>query len=84
MLLKIILWGIVIYYLYKFVFGVVLPVSKTAGEMKQKMNEMQKAQEQFLKQQQQKQEQFQQQQQAAQEKQKSKNGDYIEFEEINN
>jgi Sec-independent protein translocase protein TatA len=84
MLLKILLWGIVIYYLYKFVFGVVVPVSKTAGEMKQKMNEMQKAQEQFLKQQKQQQEQFQQQQQTAQDNLKPKKGDYIEFEEIKN
>ncbi|HNN32241.1 MAG TPA: hypothetical protein PKJ70_10155 [Chitinophagaceae bacterium] len=51
MLLKIILWGIVIYYLYKFVFGVVMPVSKATSDMKSKINEMQRAQEQFIKQQ---------------------------------
>ncbi|HMZ46799.1 MAG TPA: hypothetical protein PKG56_08415 [Chitinophagaceae bacterium] len=81
MLLKIILWGIVIYYLYKFVFGVVMPVSKATSDMKSKINEMQRAQEQFIKQQQQQQEQFQK-QKVHEENIHLKKGDYIEFEEI--
>jgi Sec-independent protein translocase protein TatA len=40
-LLKIVLWGIVLYYLYKFVFNVVVPVSKATSQMKSKMQQMQ-------------------------------------------
>lgn len=45
-LLKILLWAIVIYYIYKFVFGVVVPVSKAANQVKQTMQKMQEAQQQ--------------------------------------
>ncbi len=44
-LLKILLWGLVIYYLYKFVFGVVVPVSKAAKQMKNTVQKMQEAQQ---------------------------------------
>lgn len=74
-LLKILLWGIVIYYIYKFLFGVVVPVGKAAGEMKSKINEIKKEQEEFIKQQQQ-------QTQATQNNNSNNQGEYIEFEEI--
>jgi len=77
-LLKILLWGIVIYYIYKFLFGVVVPVGKAAGEMKSKINEIKKEQEEFIKQQQQQQQQT----QATQNNNSNNQGEYIEFEEI--
>ena len=52
-LLKILLWAIVIYYIYKFVFNVVMPVSKAAKQMKQTVQKMQDAQHQQQEQQQQ-------------------------------
>jgi Sec-independent protein translocase protein TatA len=77
-LLKILLWGIVIYYLYRFVFGVVVPVGKATNQMKSKIREMQDEQ---LRQQQQH-TQPQQQPTAQQQKAPADKGDYIEFEEI--
>jgi Sec-independent protein translocase protein TatA len=78
-MLKILLWGIVIYYLYRFVFGVVVPVGKATNQMKSKIKEMQD--EQIRQQQQRTQHQ---QQPTAQQQQKAptEKGDYIEFEEI--
>lgn len=79
-LLKILLWGIVLYYLYKFVFGVVVPVSKAANQMKQTVQKMQEAQ--------QKQHQTQQEETTIQQKNTTNSttetldADYIEFEEI--
>lgn len=78
MLLKYILWGFVIYLLYKFIFELVIPVGKATSQVKEKMREMQEQQAQ-------QQQQFQQQQQAPQQQQKAeppKGGDYIDFEEI--
>ena len=78
MLLKYLLWGIIIYYLYKFVFGVIIPVGKAANQMKGKVKEMQEAQ-------------MRQQQQAEQQKAPpqtkqatdvASKDDYIEFEEV--
>jgi len=77
-LMKILLWGIVLYYLYKFVFNVVVPVGKATNQMKGKIKEMQEEQ---LRQQQQ----TQHQQAAPQAKQQTTSnieGDYIEFEEV--
>ena len=78
-LFKVIIWGIIIYYIYKFVFGFVVPVSKAAGDMKDKISQMQKAQEQYIKQQQYNQQKTTTQVTTSNEK---NNGDYIEFEEI--
>lgn len=78
-LMKILLWGIVLYYLYKFVFNVVFPVGKATNQMKSKIKEMQDEQ---LRQQQQ---QTQQQQASSTIKQQAPTateGDYIEFEEV--
>jgi hypothetical protein len=80
-LLKILLWAFVLYYLYKFVFNVVVPVGKAANQMKSTVQKMQEAaQQQYQQQEQQK-------QQAEQVKQQTTvkpDADYIEFEEIKN
>jgi Sec-independent protein translocase protein TatA len=76
MLLKYIIWGFVIYLLYKFIFELVIPVGKATSQVKDKLREMQE---------QQAQQQFQQQQQAKPQQQQAepvKGGDYIEFEEV--
>ena len=44
-LFKIILWAFVLYYLYKFIFTLVLPVTKVAREMKSKVEQMQSMQQ---------------------------------------
>ena len=41
---KVLLWALAIYMLYRFIFGLVIPVSKTASQIKQKMSEMQQQQ----------------------------------------
>jgi hemolysin activation/secretion protein len=77
MLVKYIIWGFVIYLLYKFVFELVIPVSKATTQVKDKLREMQE---------QQAQQQYQQQQpvkpQQQQPSEPVKGGDYIEFEEV--
>ena len=74
---KIILWGLLIYMAYRFIFEFVVPVTKTANQLKRKMNEMQQNQA------------FQQDQQAASPAPEAKSApsapkrdDYIEFEEV--
>lgn len=42
---KVLLWALAIYMLYRFIFGLVIPVSKTASQIKRKMSEMQQQQE---------------------------------------
>jgi hypothetical protein len=77
MLVKYIIWGFVIYLLYKFVFELVIPVSKATTQVKDKLREMQE---------QQAQQQYQQQQRVKPQQQQPsepvKGGDYIEFEEV--
>jgi hemolysin activation/secretion protein len=77
MLVKYIIWGFVIYLLYKFVFELVIPVSKATTQVKDKLREMQE---------QQAQQQYQQQQPVKPQQQQPtepvKGGDYIEFEEV--
>jgi hypothetical protein len=41
---KVLLWALAIYLLYRFIFGLVIPVSKTASQIKRKMSEMQQQQ----------------------------------------
>lgn len=78
-LLKILLWAFVLYYLYKFVFNVVVPVGKAANQMKTTVQKMQEAaQQQYQQQEQQKQ----QAEQAKQQATVQHDADYIEFEEI--
>lgn len=74
-LLKILLWAFVLYYLYKFVFGVVVPVGKAANQMKTTVQKMQEAA-------QQQEQQKQQAEQARQQATVKHDADYIEFEEI--
>jgi hypothetical protein len=76
---KVLLWALAIYMLYRFIFGFVIPVSKTASQIKQKMSEMQQQQA------------FQQQEYARQQEQPqqkstvnptAKKDDYLDFEEV--
>ncbi len=74
---KIILWGLLIYLAYRFIFEFVVPVTKTANQLKRKMNEMQQNQA------------FQQHQHAGSPAPEAKSSpsapkrdDYIEFEEV--
>ena len=79
---KLIIYGILLYLLYKFVFELVIPVSKATTQVKDKLKEMQ---EQQMRQQQQYEKQQAQAQQAQSQQAKqgdAKTGDYIEFEEV--
>lgn len=76
---KVLLWAFAIYLLYRFIFGLVIPVSRTASQIKQKMSEMQQHQA------------FQQQEYARQQEQPQqkqtpvssvKKDDYLDFEEV--
>jgi len=73
-MLKLIVWGFIIYLIYKFVFELVVPVSKATTQMKEKIKEMQEAQ----------QRQYQQQQPSrpTQTPSSPKEGDYIDYEEV--
>ena len=76
---KLIIYGILLYLLYKFVFELVIPVSKATTQVKDKIKEMQ---EQQMKQQQQQQAQAAQAQAQQAKQPEVKGGDYIEFEEV--
>lgn len=80
---KLIIYGILLYLLYKFVFELVIPVSKATSQVKDKLKEMQ---EQQLRQQQQYQQQqaqaAQAQAQQAKQAETKTGGDYIDFEEV--
>ena len=78
---KMIIYGFLIYLLYKFVFELVIPVSKATSQVKDKIREMQEQQQAQQRQQQQQQAAPTQQTQAAKEP-GTKSGDYIEFEEM--
>ena len=78
---KIIIYGFLIYLLYKFIFELVIPVSKATSQVKDKMREMQQMQEQ----QQAQQQQYNRPQASAAASQPvtpKKDDDYIEFEEV--
>ena len=73
---KFIIYGFLIYLLYKFIFELVIPVSKASSQVKDKIKEMQEqqnAQQQYRNQQAQTQQ---------TEVPKPKRDDYIEFEEV--
>ena len=74
---KIILYGFLIYLLYKFIFDLVIPITKATSQVKDKLREMEE---------QQRTQQYQQQQpvapQQTPEATKKKEGDYIEYEEV--
>lgn len=77
-MLRILLIGLGIYLLYRFVFHFLLPVSRAAGAMKQRMNEFQQQMNQRAQEFQQKT----QPQQPQPAQSATKGGDYIEFEEV--
>jgi hypothetical protein len=76
MLLKLILWGLLIYVIYKVVFQFVLPVYNTTRELKKGFREMQQKMNEQMKQQQQA--------STATQPQAPKEpvGEYIDFEEV--
>ena len=78
-MIKVLGYILLFYILYKIIFDFILPVSKATSQVKDKIREMQHAQEEQVK--------HQQQQAANREEQQkqstaAKGGDYIEFEEI--
>ncbi len=76
MTFELLLWGLLIYFAYRFIFGFLLPIGKATRQMRQKMQEMQQAVHQ------QQEAQHQTTTQATQHKQSPVEGDYIEFEEV--
>ncbi len=77
-MMKLIIWGIVIYLLYKFIFGFVIPVSRATRQIKSKIREAQANQQRF---------QEQQSQQAANQQFQRKepppsDAEYIDYEEV--
>lgn len=77
MLLRYLLYGLVLYFLFRFIFRFVIPVTKAARSMKKQMNEFQARM-----QEQQQQHAAPQQPQASKQPLTPKEGDYIEFEEV--
>ena len=76
---KLIIYGFLIYLLYKFIFELVIPVSKATSQVKDRMREMQRMQEEQLAQQQR----YNSQATASEPVKASKrDDDYIEFEEV--
>ena len=73
---KMIIYGFLIYLLYKFIFELVIPVSKVTSQVKDKIKEMQEQQN--------AQQQYQNQQTRTQQTEvpKRKGDDYIDFEEV--
>ncbi|GAC1397116.1 MAG: hypothetical protein NVSMB63_17560 [Sediminibacterium sp.] len=76
---KMIVYGFLIYLLYKFIFELVVPVSKATTQMKEKLEEMQRQQ---ARQQQAQQEQQVPPQQTTTAASTGKDSDYIEYEEV--
>ncbi|MFN5134305.1 MAG: hypothetical protein ACK5DG_03240 [Chitinophagaceae bacterium] len=74
-MLRILLIGLGIYLLYRFIFGFLIPVTKVAGTMKKRMNEFQDQMNQRA-------QEFQRQTTPQQSQASPKGGDYIEFEEV--
>ncbi len=75
-MLRILLIGLLIYILYRFIFHFLIPVSRVAGDMKKRMNA-------FQEQMNEKAQEFQRQAAPQQQPQPaSKGGDYIDFEEV--
>ena len=74
-MLRILLIGLGIYLLYRFVFHFLIPVTKVAGTMKKRMNEFQDQMNQRT-------QEFQRQTTPQQQQSTPKSGDYIEFEEV--
>jgi hypothetical protein len=78
-MLKMIFWGLIVYALYRFIFGIVIPVTKTTKAVKQQMEAMQRQAQQHA------QAQGYQQPKTAPStppNAPSEKGDYIDFEEV--
>jgi uncharacterized protein YybS (DUF2232 family) len=74
-MMRILLIGLGIYLLYRFVFHFLIPVTRVAGTMKQRMNEFQQQMNQRANE-------FQQKASPQQQQTTPKGGDYLEFEEV--
>jgi hypothetical protein len=79
-MMKLLLWGLLIYFLYNLIFKFVVPVSKVASQMKGQVKKMQEQQEAARKEFEEQQK-FQQ-QAANQASAPKKDEDYIDFEEV--
>ncbi|MBA4145386.1 MAG: hypothetical protein C0523_06470 [Cytophaga sp.] len=77
MLLRYLLYGLLIYFVIRFIFKFVIPVTRAAKDMKSKMNEFQARM-----QEQQQQQQAPKRPEPVKESTAPKEGDYIEFEEV--
>jgi uncharacterized membrane protein (DUF106 family) len=73
---KILVYGFIIYIVYRFIFDFAIPVSKASSQVREKLQEMQRQQEEAARQQQA------QAQQRASSSKPSVGEDYIEFEEV--
>jgi hypothetical protein len=81
-MLKIIIWSFLFYLAYRFIFELVIPISKTAGQLKKKMAEMQQ-QAGYSSNQAPFQQQTTNQSTTSQSNDAPKKADYIDFEEVN-
>jgi sortase (surface protein transpeptidase) len=78
-MMKLIFWAILIYLLYRLIFGFIIPVSKATRQIKSKIREAQANQQRFQQQHQQnvpRQEQFQ------KNEPKPSDSEYIDYEEV--
>jgi len=80
-MVKILFWCLFIYFMYRLIFDLVIPVSRTASQLKRKVSEMQQQQQQAFQEQQRYQPNTAQTQQASTSTAPKKD-DYIEFEEL--
>lgn len=77
-MLKIIIYGILFYFLYKLIFDFIIPVSRATKQIKTKIREAQQEQERRFQGQQQQAEK----QQQFQKNEPAKDTEYIDFEEV--
>lgn len=76
-MLKIIIYGILFYFLYKLIFDFIIPVSRATGQIKSKIRQAQQEQRRYQEQQQQADS-----QQQFQKTEAPKDAEYIDFEEV--
>jgi Sec-independent protein translocase protein TatA len=81
-MLKILFWCLFIYFMYRLIFDLVIPVSRTASQFKRKVSEMQQQQQQAFQEQQRYQTSAAQPQPTNASTTAPKKDDYIEFEEV--
>lgn len=78
LMMKLILWGLFIYLLYKFIFGFVIPVSRATKDIKSKIREAQANQQRF----QQEQNRTSRQEQFPKKETPPPDAEYIDYEEV--